>query len=257
MSGSIASLYVHPVKGFTPQRVDDASLSAGRAFPGDRLFAVEDGPCGFDPAAPSFIPKQRFAVLAKEAAVAQVATHYNLSSGVLAATAPGQADFHGAIGEQQGESAFSAWFSGAMAHLLGSNAGGPYRLIAGGGHRFLDHPLGHVSVLNLASVADLAQRLGRPIDPLRFRANVLVKGWAPWVELGWEGKRVRLGGAETRVFKPIVRCAATEVDPASAARDIAIPAELHRLYGHVLMGIYVQVVEGGEVRRGDAAQLIG
>ena len=35
--------------------------------------------------------------------------------------------------------------------------------------------------------------------------------------------------------------------------DMDIPAELHRLYGHVLCGIYVQVDEGGTVREGDAA----
>ena len=49
MTAVIASLFNHPVKGFTPQPVARASLDIGEAFPGDRLIAVEDGPCGFDP----------------------------------------------------------------------------------------------------------------------------------------------------------------------------------------------------------------
>ena len=67
MTASIAALFRHPIKGFTPEKVKLAHLAAGGPFPGDRLYALEDGPSGFDPAAPAFIPKQRFAVLAKTA----------------------------------------------------------------------------------------------------------------------------------------------------------------------------------------------
>ena len=52
MDARIASLYRHPVKGFTPERLTSAMLEAGACFPCDRLYAVEDGPSGFDPAAP-------------------------------------------------------------------------------------------------------------------------------------------------------------------------------------------------------------
>ncbi|HWE99659.1 MAG TPA: MOSC N-terminal beta barrel domain-containing protein [Caulobacteraceae bacterium] len=250
----IAALYVHPVKGFTPQPLDDATLVEGEAFPHDRLWAVEDGPCGFDPAAPAFTPKSRFAVLAKMAAVARVRTDYDPATGVMTAEAPGAPAFLGQLTASAGARDFEAWFSAAMARLDQENEGGPYRLVDGRGWRFTDHPLGHVSVLNLASVHDLAERIGRPVDPLRFRANVWVEGWPAWAELGWEGMEVMLGAARARVFKPIVRCAATQVDPDTAERDIDIPAELHRLYGHVLMGAYVQVSGSGAVAIGDLAE---
>jgi uncharacterized protein YcbX len=32
-----------PVKGFTPERLTSVSLPTGGWFPGDRMFAVEDG----------------------------------------------------------------------------------------------------------------------------------------------------------------------------------------------------------------------
>lgn len=249
MNASIAALFRHPIKGFTPEILNHVWLKAGGPFPGDRLYAVEDGPSGFDPAAPKWIPKQRFAVLAKIAEVARARTAFDEASGRLTATAEGAPDFAGDLTGEAGKAAFAAWLTA----LLGAEASGPLRVVDGVGHRFLDHPLGHVSIINMASVRDLEQKLGRPVDPLRFRANLYVEGWPAWAENEWEGREVRLGEARATVFKPIVRCAAPGVDPRTAVRDMDIPAELHRLYGHVLCGIYVQVVADGAVKTGDAA----
>jgi len=248
MTGSIAALFRHPIKGFTPEKLQLAQLVGGEAFPGDRLYALEDGPCGFDPARPAFIPKQRFAVLAKIAEVARARTRFDDASGVLHAEADGRPPFAGKLAEPDGQVAFASW----VGELLGEAAQGPLRLVDGAGHRFLDHPQGHVSIINLASVRDLEQRLGHHLDPLRFRANLYVEGWPPWAENDWRGRRLTLGEAEAEVFKPIVRCAAPGVDPASAIRDLDIPGELFRLYGHPHCGIYVQVTRGGMVKVGDA-----
>lgn len=249
MHADIAALFRHPIKGFTPEKLDHAALVRGGMFPGDRLYAVEDGPCGFDPAAPGWIPKQKFTVLAKIAQVAKARTAFDDATGVLTATADGAPDFSGNLTHETGKDAFAAWLTA----LLGEAADGPLRVIDGLGHRFLDHPLGHVSIINLASVRDLEQRIGRPVDPLRFRGNLYVDGWPAWAENDWTGRKVRLGEVETTVFKPIVRCAAPGVDPATAVRDIDVTAELHGLYGHLLCGIYVQVDAGGTVRAGDQA----
>ena len=253
MHADIAALFRHPIKGFTPEKLEHAALVRGGPFPGDRLYAVEDGPCGFDPAAPGFIPKQKFTVLAKIAEVAKARTAYDEISGVLKATADGAADFTGDLSAEAGKQGFAAWLTA----LLGEAAVGPLRVIDGGRHRFLDHPLGHISIINLASIRDLEQRLGLPVDPLRFRANLYVDGWPAWAENDWTGRKIRLGDVETTVFKPIVRCAAPSVDPATAVRDMDIPADLHRLYGHVLCGIYVQVDAGGTVRVGDGVVVEG
>jgi uncharacterized protein YcbX len=247
MTAAISALFRHPIKGFTPEKVKLAELSEGKAFPGDRLFALEDGPCGFDPANPGFIPKQRFAVLAKIADVARARTRLDDVTGLFHADAEGHQPYVGQLLEPADRVAFAKWAT----DLLGEAAQGPLRLIDGGGHRFLDHPLGHVSIINLASVRDLAERLGKSLDPLRFRANLYVEGWPAWAENDWTGRRIELGEVQTEVFKPIVRCAAPGVDPTSAVRDLDIPAELFRFYGHAHCGIYVQVKAGGTVREGD------
>ena len=251
MPCKITALYRHPVKGFTPEALPSVTLTPGAAFPFDRVYAVEDGPCGFDPAKPAWIAKQKFAVLAKTAAVAKVRTLYDEHDDILRATAQGAEDFRASFEHEAGRAAFAVWLTA----VLGQDGGGPYRVINGEGHRFLDHPQGHVSIVNLASVRDLGIKIGRPLSPLRFRANLYVEGWPAWAENDWEGESLSLGAAKATVFKPIVRCAATMVDPATAARDVDVPAALFERYGHVLCGIYVHVTDGGFVRQGDAAAL--
>ena len=119
-------------------------------------------------------------------------------------------------------------------------------------HRFTDHPKGHVSIINLASVRDLEARLGREIDPLRFRANLYVEGWPAWAENGWEGRALMLGWAQAEVFKRIVRCAGVGVNPATAEPDMDLVKALYDNYGHMNCGIYVHISKPGLVGLGDA-----
>ncbi|MBI1685083.1 MOSC domain-containing protein [Caulobacter hibisci] len=254
MQAQVASLYRHPVKGFTPERLETASLSAGACFPCDRLYAVEDGPSGFDSAAPGHLSKMKFTVLAKIPAVAKARTAYDEASGVLTASAEGLADFAGDLRGEDGRRAFEGW----LAALLGEDAKGPLRVIEGpGAHRFMDSKSGFVSIVNLASVRDLAEKIGRPVDPLRFRANLYVEGWPAWAENGWTGRTVRVGSATAEVLKPIVRCAATHVDPVTAERDIEVVKALFDHYGHMFCGIYLNVTADGTVGEGDAVVVDG
>lgn len=251
-SGHIASLWRHPVKGFTPERLASATLAAGGYFPCDRLYAVEDGPSGFDPAAPGWVPKQKFTVLAKIAEVARARTAYDEASSVLTASADGRAAFKGALDEETGREAFAAW----LTDFLGEEASGPLKVVQAPGHRFTDHPQGHVSIVNLASVRELEARIGRPVDPLRFRANLYVDGWPAWIENeAAEGAKVRIGGAEATLFKPIVRCVATHVDPATGERDMDVVKALFDHFGHLHCGIYVHVTKGGALAEGGAAEI--
>ena len=251
MNGTIASLYRHPVKGFTPEALERAMLSPGTVFPGDRMYAVENGPSGFDSAAPAWVSKQKFTVLATIPAVAAVRPRWDDESGVLSAAAPGATPIRAALNEASGRDAFARW----LGLIIPDDVRGPLKVVAAPGHRFTDHPLGQVSVINLASVRDLEAKIGQPVDPLRFRANLYVEGWPAWVELDWQDRAITLGGARAKVFSPIVRCAATCVDPVTADKDIDIPGALHSHYGHLFCGIYVHVTQGGEAAVGDASGL--
>ena len=248
MIGTLQSIWRHPVKGFTPESLDEATLAAGACFPCDRLYAVEDGPSGFDPRAPRHVSKQRFTVLAKIPAVARIQTAYDEASGVLTASLEDGPPLRAQLTLASGREAFAAWLGG----ILGDDIRGPLKVLpAPGAHRFMDDEDGFVSIVNLASVRDFEARLGRPVDPRRFRANLYVEGWPAWAENEAVGAPIRLGAAEATVSKPILRCMATHVDPDTGERDIDLVGELFKAYGHALCGVYVAVSRGGRVRRGD------
>jgi uncharacterized protein YcbX len=250
MSGHVAGIFRHPVKGFTPESLMHVDLVPGEGFPHDRTYAVENGPSGFDPAAPAWVTKQKFTVLAAIAKVAGARTKLDDVTGVLTATAHGQPTFAGRLSEPAGREAFAAWLSG---FLGADDVRGPLKVVdARGQFRFTDHPLGQVSIINLASVRDLASKMGVELDPLRFRANLYVEGWRAWAEQDWEGRELMAGWTRATVFKPIVRCAATEVDPTTAERDLDVVKALFDNYGHMNCGIYIRLTSAGRVGLGDA-----
>jgi uncharacterized protein YcbX len=249
MSGHIAAIFRHPIKGFTPESLGHVELAPGEGFPHDRSYAVENGPSGYDPEAPAFTPKQKFTVLAAIPKVAAARTRLDDATGVLTAEAPGAPIFAGRLDEAEGREGFAAWLS----DLLGDEAKGPLRVVdARGQFRFTDHPLGQVSIINLASVRDLSQKMGVELDPLRFRGNLYVEGWPAWAENEWTGRELMVGWARAKVFKPIVRCAATEVDPTTAVRDLEVVKALFDNYGHMHCGIYIQMTSAGRIALGDA-----
>lgn len=249
--GTLSALYRHPVKGFTPEPLTEVALAPDVGFPFDRVWAVENGPSGFDPAAPAFIPKQKFTVLASLPRVAAATTRYDEAEGLLHADARGLAPFAGRLDADAGRAGFAAW----LGQLLGEEACGPLKVVeAPGQHRFTDHPLGQVSLINLASVRDLGRRLGVELDPLRFRANLHVEGWPAWVENDWTGETLRLGGVTAQMFKPIVRCAATHVNLQTAERDLEITKALFDNYGHMHCGVYLRVTAAGRLAPGDVCE---
>ncbi len=73
----------------------------------------------------------------------------------------------------------------------------------------------------------------------------------PWEEFTWIGRELAVGGARLRVVERIERCAATNVDPETGARDRNLPLALRKGFGHADMGVYAEVVAGGDIAIGD------
>jgi uncharacterized protein YcbX len=86
---------------------------------------------------------------------------------------------------------------------------------------------------------------------LRFRGNVYVSGWPAWHEFDLLGAQLAIGTARLKAIKRIQRCAATNVDPETGTRDLAIPAALERHFAHVDCGVYAEVTSAGEISVGD------
>ena len=129
---------------------------------------------------------------------------------------------------------------------------GPPKVLHAPDHSFSDVARKVVSIINLASVAALETAIGAPVHPLRFRGNVYVEGWPAWHEFDLVGQEIAIGkSARLKVVKRIVRCAATNVDPDTGARDLAVPETLLRSFGHADCGVYAEVIEAGEIAAGN------
>jgi uncharacterized protein YcbX len=244
----IASLYRYPVKGLSPERLTSAELTAGRYFPGDRLFAIENGPSGFDPAEPVHQPKIKYLMLMRNEVLARLRTRYDDDSGALVIDLDGREVLRADTATSEGREQIAAFFEDFMPEEL---RGKPQLLTAPPSYRFTDSRSGFVSIINLASVADLESRIGAPVDPLRFRGNIMVEGLDAWAELDLAGQELTTSsGVRLRGIKRIERCAATNVDPVTAARDMQIPKALMQAYGHVDCGLYCEVLDGGLLTEG-------
>jgi MOSC domain-containing protein len=247
-NAKIHAIYRYPVKGLSPEPLARTTLSVQDTLPADRLYAIENGPSGFDPAAPRHQPKQRYLMLMRNERLAQLRTRFDDSSHTLAVEARGREVARGDLRTPAGRAVIERFFAVFCADEL---RGAP-KVLHAPGFSFSDVARKVVSIINLASVAAVANVIGRPVHPLRFRANVYVTGWPAWHEFDLVGHEIALGAsARLKITKPIVRCAATNVDPDTGMRDLSIPDTLLRSFGHADCGVYGEVVEAGNIVRAD------
>lgn len=248
MSAKIDAIYRYPVKGLSPERLSVVNLAIGATLPADRKYAIENGPSGFDPAAPSYFPKTRFLMLMKNERLAELRTSYDDKTEVLTICKDGREVLQASLSTAEGREDIEKFFTAFSARDLH----GPPKILAAPGHSFSDVSKKVVSIINLASVAELEKATGRKIDPLRFRANIYVTGWPAWHEFDLLDQEIAAGkSARLKIVKRIVRCPATNVDPDTAARDMTIPEDLKKNFGHMDCGIYAQVVAAGSIAPGD------
>jgi uncharacterized protein YcbX len=247
-NAKIQAIYRYPVKGLSPEPLARTQLEVMETLPADRLYAIENGPSGFEPAAPRHQPKQRYLMLMRNERLARLRTRFQDTSHILTIEMEAREAARGDLRTSEGRAAIEAFLAGFCADELR----GPPRVLHAPGFSFSDVARKVVSIINLASVTAIEDVVGRPVHPLRFRGNVYVTGWPAWREFDFLGQEITVArGPRLRVIKRIVRCAATNVEPDTGIRDLSIPDTLMRSFGHADCGVYGEVVQGGEIAVGD------
>jgi uncharacterized protein YcbX len=252
---TVTAIYRYPVKGLSAEKMNRVALIPGECLPHDRRFAIALGSTHFDPQCPEWLSKTHFIMLMRDEKLAQLQTHFDAESGSLAIAESGRVLLSARMTEPEGCRLVADFF----ANFLGAAVNGPLRVVAAPRHAFADarrKPNAttdkYVSLINHSSIAALEAVMGVPVDPIRFRANIYFDGASAWSEHDWIDSEITLGAARLRVISPITRCAATQVNPVSAKRDLDIVAALGRAFGHINMGVYAEVVVGGEIAVGEA-----
>ncbi|MBW7862009.1 MAG: MOSC domain-containing protein [Rhodocyclaceae bacterium] len=246
MSLRIASLFRHPVKGLSAEPRDAVELFAGCGVPEDRRFAIArsgpGGAAGEDP--PHWQPKRAFHALHTVPGLAAIESRWDEGRGrlelrregvLLAAGDPRDPDARRAL-----ESCLGEWIGADTVP----------RLVEARGFAHTDSPDPLVSIVSLASLAELERAVGRAVDVRRFRANVVIGGGLPWQELDWVGREIGCGDVRLRVREAIVRCPAIHADPGGRGADLDLLRPLLRLNGEAVFGVYAEVVAGGRLAVG-------
>ncbi|MCQ4347914.1 MOSC domain-containing protein [Pseudomonas stutzeri] len=222
----LSALYRFPVKSLGGELLQRAEIDA-LGLAGDRRWMVVDGASG------------RFLTQRQLPGMARIVARWR-DAETLELSAPGRAPLQVAVppAEQAlrgvtvwGDSlqapdagdAAAAWLSAALdracrlVHVPASRARQVDTAYAQVGDRvgFADgFPL---LLIGQASLDDLAARVGRPLEMLRFRPNLVIEGGDPYAEDGWG--RLRIGAVEFERVKPCSRCAIPTLDPHSGERS--------------------------------------
>ncbi|MDR6715447.1 uncharacterized protein YcbX [Pseudomonas hunanensis] len=114
-------------------------------------------------------------------------------------------------------------------------------------------------LIGQGSLDELNRRIGRDMQMLRFRPNLVVQGAEPFAEDGW--KRIRIGDLTFRLLKPSVRCILTTLDPQTGERSadrepLATLKTFREREGDVLFGQNLAVDGSGEVALGMGVEVL-
>ena len=84
----IRSIYRYPIKGLSPEPLPRVKLAPRQTIPGDRLYAIENGPSGFNPDAPAYLPKTQFLMLMRNERLAALHTAFDDDTHTLTVDLP-------------------------------------------------------------------------------------------------------------------------------------------------------------------------
>jgi len=236
--GRVAGLYRHPIKSMAAQSLARATVDR-YGIAGDRRFALKRrGDQSSFPwlTAASKLPALiRYEVCCELGdAPARARMHVHASGG----------DFISCEGDD-----FSRHFADAhgvdveLAHL----EQGMFDLAG-------------LSVITTQTLASLAAMIGLPMDPRRFRPNVLIdtgSGSDPFPEDAWVGRTLAFGevesGASASVTELDERCSMINLDPDTGLGAPEVMRTVVRERGNYA-GVYAVPTRGGAIAVGDIAR---
>ncbi|MGA6104285.1 MOSC domain-containing protein [Pseudomonas solani] len=221
----LSALYRFPMKSAIGERLQRAELD-GIGLAGDRRWMLVDASNG------------RFLTQRALPQMSQLSALWNASGGLTLNTA-GRPSLDVALPDPNSDLRGTFIWKDSMlvpdagdeaAAWLSEFIGKPCRLVHVPNERARDIPgsllpeekVGFADgfpllLIGQASLDDLSSRVGRPLEMLRFRPNLVVEGSAPFAEDEW--KRIRIGGVEFSVAKGCTRCILTTIDPATGERS--------------------------------------
>ena len=251
----IKSIVRYPIKGLSGENVENIILEKNQVLPGDREFAFARSYVTYEENNPMYLRKTNFLALVREEKLAKLDTKFDPKTRELTINLDNKVVINEILLKEENIKKVETFFQ----NYLNLGIDNKPRLVQGIKiqnnnnltHSFSDIPDKAVSIINLTTISEFEKKLGKKIAPSRFRGNLLIDNGNPWEEFNWIGKKVSVGECVLEIFKKTQRCAATNVNPVNAIRDINIPNEINTHYGHLDLGVYARVVKTGLVSISD------
>jgi uncharacterized protein YcbX len=244
VTGRVAALWRHPVKSHGRERLERVTLTAGQTFPWDRTWALAHDRS--DANGSEWVRCGHFSIGTKAPRLAGIEARLDETSGVVHLSHPDLPDL--AVNPDSEGEKLVAW----AAALVPENRPRPARVVRGARRGFTDSAFPSISIMNAASHRAVEGRLGRPLEPERWRGNVWLEGLAPWEEFDWIGRTLRVGTVELALRERILRCLHTAASPRTGQRDTDTLGLLQAGWDHQDFGVYAEVTRSGEVAVGDS-----
>ncbi len=244
----VCALWRHPIKGHGREALERVTLTKGHSMPWDRLWAVahDAARVGEDAWAPSV----NWSRGSKNGALMAINTRTDEGTNTLTLSHPELADL--IFNPDTEQAAFLDWVRPLMPADRAQSA--CIHKVEGRGMTDTDYP--SVSLINMASNADLSEKMGQEVSPLRWRCNIHLENLEPWEEFDWIGKTLRIGSAKVTIREPILRCLATTANPATGVRDLDTLGALNKFWRHQNFGVYAEVTTTGDISVGDKAVVL-
>lgn len=247
MTARLSLICRHPIKSHGREDLASVRLLAGEALPWDRFWAVAHEAAKLRE---GWSPCVNFARGAKAPALMAITCDFDEASRTITLHHPERGSHRFRPDAAEDLPGFLDW----VRPLNPADRAQPQRLVTAG-RAMTDSDWPSVSILNLASLADLSARMGLQLSPHRFRGNLWVEGWAPWSEWDLLGRRIRIGDTVLELRERITRCNATRVDVETGCLEGDTLTSLRDHFGHQDFGLYAEVIEGGTISLGQEVNL--
>lgn len=247
----VSHLWRHPIKGHGVEEVRETRLATHETMPWDRVWAIAHDAAKVTPGATGWVPCVNFARGARTPALMAVRAVTDETAGTVTLTHPRLDPITVNPDIAEDAARLVAW-AGALAEEGRVKPAFVVRPSRG----MTDSGFPSIAILSTASLAALSEAAGQPLAMERFRGNIWLDGLGPWEEFDLVGREIRIGEAVLLVRERITRCRATSANPDTGLIDVDTLGLLEAGWDHRDFGVYGEVVTGGRVAVGDAAEVL-
>ncbi len=245
----VSHLWRHPIKGHGVEAVRETTLAPSETMPWDRVWAIAHDAARITPGATGWMPCMNFARGARTPALMAIRARVDEAAGTVTLTHPQLEAITVNPDLPEDAERLVAW-----ALSLAEEGRVKPAFVVRPSRGMTDSGFPSIAILNRASLAALSDRAGQPLAMERFRGNIWLDDLAAWAEFDLLGHEIRIGDAVLLVRERITRCRATSANPDTGRIDVDTLGLLESGWDHRDFGVYAEVVTGGRVAIGDAAE---